>query len=102
VQPGLDARPAGAGPPPPPPPPPLPVAAPSVPDLSAGANVCTHAGLDGASASIDGDAAGSHIGAGAQANAPVDAGQVVGDAQSTAGEAKGFFDTLVDTLFGWI
>lgn len=83
----------------PPLPVPLPVSAPSVPDLSAAANACTHAGLDGASASVDGDAAGSHIGAGAQADAPV--GEVASQAQSAAGEAQGFFDSLVDTILGW-
>lgn len=82
---------------------PVPVpSAPSLPTLSAASDACVHAGLDGASASIGGDAAGSHIGAGAQANSPVDAGQAVSDAKSTADGAKGFFDSLVDTLFGWI
>lgn len=87
------------------PPLPLPVPVPAVPSLptpSAGADACIHAGLDGASASIGADAAGSHLGAGAQADSPVDAGQVASDAQATAGEAKGFFENLVDTLFGWI
>jgi hypothetical protein len=84
---------------------PLPVPTPALPALptpSASTNACVHAGLDGASASIDGDAAGHPIGAGAQADSPVDAEKAVGDAQSAASAAQGFFEGLVDTLFGWI
>lgn len=84
---------------------PLPVPTPALPALptpSANAKACVHAGLDGASASVGGDAAGQPIGIGAHADSPVDAEKAVGDAQSVASQAQGFFEGLVDTLFGWI
>lgn len=94
---------------------PLPVPIPAVPALpalptpSAATNACVAAGLDGASADVGADAAGIHVGTGIQADSPVPMDQVestVGEAQSTAGSAAGaatgFFEDLVETLFGWL
>jgi hypothetical protein len=76
------------------PPVPIPVPLPALPSASAAADTCVHAGLDGVSASLDGDAAGSQIGAAASAEAP--------DVGKAGSDAKGILETIVDTLFGWI
>ena len=85
---------------------PVPVAVPAVPALpaapSAGANYCTSAGLDGVYADVGADAAGTHIGTGLEAESPVSQEQIESTASETADEAHGFFDGILDTLFGWI
>ncbi|HUR25147.1 MAG TPA: hypothetical protein VM327_03925 [Candidatus Thermoplasmatota archaeon] len=84
-------------------------AVPAIPSTSAGTASCVSAGLDGASADISADAAGSHVGTGFEATSPVSEEQLastIGEAQaaagSTAAESTSFFDGLMDTLFGWM
>lgn len=94
---------------------PVPVAIPALPSVpavpapSAQAKACASAGLDGASASLDADAAGSRVGTGIDAQTPVPvsavegiAAEAQGLASETSGESVGFFEGLMDTLFGWI
>ena len=77
---------------------PLPVQAPALPSTYAGSAGCVGAGLDGASADVGIDAAGSYVGTGVDAQSPV-SGE---DLDATSGEAQGFFQSLLDNLFGWI
>lgn len=84
---------------------PVPVAVPAVPaipDLSAAANACYGAGLDGAYADAGVDAAGTRIGTGIEAQSPVSEEQIDSTVDETTNEAKGFLDGLLDTLFGWM
>ena len=83
---------------------PLPVSVPAI-DTSAayaGSKSCVSAGLDGASADIGVDAAGSHVGTGLSAESPVSQAQIDQAVAETQGEAQGFLDHVIDTLFGWI
>ena len=91
---------------------PLPVSVPSVPQVpypSASGQACASAGTDGASASLGANAAGSYVGTGIDAQTPIPvsevegiAGQAEGLATETSNESVGFFEGLIDTLFGWI
>lgn len=86
---------------------PVPVAVPAVPALPTAmahgaSSSCIHAGLDGASADVGLGAAGQHVGTGLDAGSPVSAEEIDATATGAAGEAQGFFASLVDTLFGWI
>lgn len=82
---------------------PAPVPAiPAVPTLSAAANACYGAGLDGVYADAGLDAAGSHVSYGIDAQSPVTQEQLESTVDETSGEAQGFLAGLIDTLFGWI
>lgn len=86
---------------------PVPVPVPAIPavptSMAYGASSsCIHAGPDGAYADLGVDAAGQHVGTGIEATSPVSYDEVDAAASETAGEAQGFFESLVDTLFGWI
>ncbi|MHB1260597.1 MAG: hypothetical protein ACYC2H_02650 [Thermoplasmatota archaeon] len=84
---------------------PVPVAVPSVPALptpSAAAQACYGAGLDGAYADANVDAAGNHVATGIEAHSPVSEEQLDSTVDETAGQATGFLEGILDTLFGWI
>lgn len=82
---------------------PVPVpAVPALPSTSAAANACYGAGLDGAYANADLDAAGSHVGTGIEAQSPMSQEELESTVDETTGEAKGFLEGIIDTLFGWI
>jgi hypothetical protein len=84
------------------PPLPVPVAVPAVPTLSARADACASAGLDGASANAGIDSTAAHAQAGLEADSPVSHDEVEATVDETAGSAKGFLTGLIDTLFGWM
>jgi hypothetical protein len=86
---------------------PVPVAVPAIPapstsSIYAAADSCASAGLDGASITADVEAAGAHAGTGIAAESPVSQKQVEATVDETTGQAKGFFEGLLDTLFGWM
>lgn len=84
---------------------PVPVAVPAVPALPtpyAASQACIAAGPDGASANVGLDAAGAYAGTGIDARSPVSSQEIDSTAQGATGEAKGFFESLMDKLFGWI
>ena len=76
-------------------------ALPAVPTVSAGADACASAGLDGVYADVGADAQGTHVGTGIEAQSPVSQQQIESTASETTSEAKGFFEGLIDSLFGW-
>ena len=78
---------------------PLPVALPmpSVGQVSGAATVCADASPDGISASIDADAAGHHIGTGAD----VDTSKEHEAAKGAVGAVQGFFEGLYSALKFW-
>lgn len=83
---------------------PVPVAVPAVPAIptSAAANLCYGAGLDGAYADADLDAAGARVATGIEAKSPVSEDELDATVDETAGQAKGFLEGILDTLFGWM
>lgn len=81
---------------------PVPVpAVPAIPTPSAASASCVSAGLDGASADLGIDAAGSHVSTGIQADSPVSAEEIDATASQTTSEATGFFEGLMDKVLGW-
>lgn len=81
---------------------PVPVQVPAVPNISAQADTCASAGLDGVSAQAGIDSPLGRAGAGIEAKSPVSQDDVEAMADETTGEAKGFLEGLLDTLFGWM
>lgn len=81
---------------------PVPVQVPAVPNVSAQADSCVSAGLDGVSYNSGIDTPLGRHEAGIDADAPISQDEVEAMADETTGEAKGFLDSLIDTLFGWM
>lgn len=86
---------------------PVPVAVPAVPALptssvSAAAGSCVSAGLDGASINADINAAGAQAGTGIAAESPISQQELEATVDETTGEAHGFFEGIIETLFGWM
>lgn len=76
---------------------PVPVAVPSVPNVSAAADTCAKASLDGVSIDAGADAMGVKAGTGADLDTSEQHEQV----KQTAGGVKGFFTGLADKITSW-